>query len=85
MSPKIYFRCGFTLIEILIVILIIAIVSGIVAPVAYKGVEGFKRLIRRAETANRVRMEKFFEFISDSRCTEDNGSFVCGKIRYEIK
>jgi len=76
---------GFTLIEMLIVILIIAITSAIVAPVAYKSVEKFDNLISKAKERNIQKKIKFLSFISDSQCKLDKNEIVCGNIRYAIK
>lgn len=77
---------GFTLIEMLVVILLIAIASGIVAPVAYKSVEKFDNLIEKAKKEDVKRYIHFLEFITDSKCKVDNNSAVyCGDIKYALK
>ncbi len=76
---------GFTLIEMLIVILIIAITSAIVAPVAYKSVEKFDKLLSMARQKSVVKKERFYSFLSDSECKLSKDYIICGNIKYAIK
>ena len=69
----------------LIVILIIAITSSIVAPVAYKSVEKFDKLLSEAKQKSLIRREKFFSFLSDSECRVSKGYIVCGNIKYGVR
>ena len=76
---------GFTLIEMLIVILIIAITSSVVAPVAYKSVEKFDKLISIAKKRYLEKEVNFLSFISDSRCRLIGNKIVCGNMNYVLK
>jgi len=65
--------------------LIIAITSAIVAPVAYKSVEKFDRLLSTAKRKSIVKRERFYSFLSDSECRVSRGYIVCGNIKYAVK
>ncbi len=74
-----YHKLGFTLIEILIVILIISIVSGVVVPVAYRLTDKFNARIEKYEDNNMKRMAKFLSFITEEKCKLEKGKVICGK------
>ncbi len=73
------------MIEILIVIIIIAIVSGVVAPVAYKSVEKFETIVKKARIAQLEKKANFMSFITDQTCRLDNSTIVCGSRRHETQ
>ena len=56
---------GFTLIEILIVITIIAITVSIVFPAFFKIQEKFENYIKKAEQKNLQKKKQFISFIKD--------------------
>ncbi len=77
-----YHKFGFTLIEILIVILIISIVSGVVVPVAYRLTDKFNARIEKYEDINKKKMAEFLSFITEERCKVVKGRVLCGKKRF---
>jgi len=56
---------GFTLIEIMVVIVILVITIAVVFPVSYKMVEKFDRYIARHQAAQDLKQEKYMNFIMD--------------------
>jgi len=62
---------GFTIIELLIVIFIIAIVTGVVAPTAYKIAERYKVYINKYEKIKNKEKLKYIDFLLDSSCILD--------------
>ncbi len=76
---------GFTLIEILVVMLLIAMASALVAPVAYKSVGKFDNLINQAKKADSLKYAQYMSFIKDSKCKNDNNTIICGIEKYVIK
>ena len=75
-------RKGFTLIEILIVVLIVAITSSVVAPVAYNGVKKFHKLISKYQKTQVKEKLNYLSFISDSKCVMKNGNICCNGVEY---
>ncbi len=69
----------------LIVILIIAITSAVVAPVAYKSVEKFNKLISKAKERSIEKRVNFLSFISDSQCKIEKDVIICGDMKYVLK
>ncbi len=76
-------RYGFTLIEILIVILIISITTAIVAPVAYKLVGSFDKKINQQKLINQEKTVKYLAFITDEPCKMEKGVIICGKDKFK--
>jgi len=56
---------GFTLIEIMVVIVILVITIAVVFPVSYRMVEKFDRYIARHQAAQDLKQEKYMNFITD--------------------
>ncbi len=56
---------GFTLVEVLIVITIIAVTISIVFPAYFKLQEKFENYIKQAEKKNELKKKKFLSFIKD--------------------
>ncbi len=77
------FHKGFTLIEILVVILIITITSSIVAPDAYNGIKKFHKLISKYEKVQMTNKLDYLSFITDSKCVLRNGNIYCNGVKYE--
>lgn len=73
---------GFTLIEVLIVMLIISLTVGIVAPVAYKSVSKFRHIITQKDNIDLEREADYLSFIKDEPCKVEQGKIVCGKRTY---
>ncbi len=80
-----FHKQGFTLIEILVIILIVAIVSALVAPVAYNSVKKFDNLIKISKKADISKYVGYLSFITDSKCKYDNNTITCGHIKYNVK
>jgi len=59
------FEKGFTLIEIMVVIVILVVTIAVVFPVSYKMVEKFDRYIAEHQAAQDLKQEKFKKFIID--------------------
>lgn len=80
-----FHKSGFTLIEILVVILLIAIASALVAPVAHKSVEKFNNLLDRSKKSDVEKYIAYLSFVSDENCKLDNKTIKCGNLEYAIK
>ena len=76
------FHKGFTLIEILVVIVIITITSSIVAPDAYNGIKKFDKLFSKYKRAQMKNKLDYLSFITDSKCVLRNGNIYCNGVKY---
>ena len=56
---------GFTLIEIMVVIVILVVTIAVVFPVSYKMVEKFDRYIAEHQAAQELKQKKYTDFITD--------------------
>jgi prepilin-type N-terminal cleavage/methylation domain-containing protein len=56
---------GFTLTELLVVLVILAIATGVIVPVAHRMMEGVEARREDAAAANQVRREAFNAFVRD--------------------
>jgi len=66
-----YPKNGFTLLEVLIVILIISILSAVVVPVAYKSVNKVNAVVKEYKNVSNEKYALFFSFVADSICRYD--------------
>ncbi|HIE59668.1 MAG TPA: prepilin-type N-terminal cleavage/methylation domain-containing protein [Persephonella sp.] len=60
-----YSKKGFTLIEILIIVAIIAIAISIVYPLSTKTLDKFNKYIKNVEKKHILKKEKFKKFLND--------------------
>ena len=73
---------GFTLIEILVVVIIMAAVLGVVAPVAYKSVGRFNAFLGKKEIVDIKNMANYLSFIKDTTCRVKKGVVMCDNNSY---
>lgn len=70
---------GFTLIEILIVIAIIATTLAVVYPSFFKIEAKFTQLLQKAEEKELIKKRNFLSFIKDEECNLKGNTIKCGE------
>ena len=73
---------GFTLLELLIVMMIIAITAGVVTPVVYKSVDKFNQLLIEKERVDLQKEADYLSFIKDETCKVKNQVVICDQTTY---
>lgn len=68
---------GFTLIEILVVVVILVLLAGVVAPASIKLVSKFDQYLQQKETAALKHKAVFYEFVTESNCEVKDEAVVC--------
>jgi len=69
-------RRGFTLIEMLVVILLLAFVTSIVAPAGYTLLESVQKRLAHKEAQNRIKHLRFEAFIAQKAFVDENISML---------